>query len=60
MAGPGGLETATILDGVTLRLMEPVTTVTTAWTIARTAGEISKKLYDVGKSLKDREAKAAR
>lgn len=37
--------------------MEPVTTVTTAWTIAKTAGEISKKLYDVGKSLKDREAK---
>ena len=57
VAGPGGLETATILDGVTLRLMEPVTTVTTAWTIAKTAGEISKKLYDVGKSLKDREAK---
>jgi hypothetical protein len=37
--------------------MEPVTTVTTAWTIARTAGEVSKKLYDFGKSLKDREAK---
>jgi hypothetical protein len=37
--------------------MEPVTTVTTAWTIARTAGEISKKLYEFGKSLKDREAK---
>jgi hypothetical protein len=37
--------------------MEPVTTVTTAWTIAKTAGEISKKLYDFGKSLKDRDAK---
>lgn len=37
--------------------MEPVTTVTTAWTIAKTAGEISKKLYEFGKSLKDREAK---
>jgi hypothetical protein len=37
--------------------MEPITTVTTAWTIAKTAGEISKKLYDFGKSLKDREAK---
>ena len=37
--------------------MEPVTTVTTAWTIAKTAGEISKKLYELGKSLKDREAK---
>jgi hypothetical protein len=37
--------------------MEPVTTVTTAWTIAKTAGEISKKLYEFGKSLKDREAR---
>jgi hypothetical protein len=37
--------------------MEPVTTVTTAWTIAKAAGEISKKLYELGKSLKDREAK---
>lgn len=37
--------------------MEPVTTVTTAWTIAKTAGEISKKLYELGKSIKDREAK---
>jgi hypothetical protein len=37
--------------------MEPATTVTTAWTIAKTAGEISKKLYEFGKSLKDREAK---
>ena len=37
--------------------MEPVTTVTTAWTIAKTAGEIGKKLYELAKSLKDREAK---
>lgn len=37
--------------------MEPVTTVTTAWTIAKTAGEISKKLYEFQKSLKDRDAK---
>jgi hypothetical protein len=37
--------------------MEPITTVTGAWTIAKTAGEISKKLYEFGKSLKDREAK---
>ncbi len=37
--------------------MEPITTVTGAWTIAKTAGEISKKLYEFGKSLKDRDAK---
>jgi hypothetical protein len=37
--------------------MEPVTTVTTAWTIAKTAGEVSKKLYEFGKSLKDRDLK---
>jgi hypothetical protein len=37
--------------------MGPVTTVTTAWTIAKTAGELTKKLYEFGKSLKDREAK---
>ena len=37
--------------------MEPVTTVTTALSIAKTAGEISKKLYDFSKSLKGREAK---
>jgi hypothetical protein len=36
--------------------MDPVT-VTAAWTIAKTAGEISKKLFEFGKSLKDREAK---
>ena len=37
--------------------MEPLTTVTTAWTIAKTAGDISKKLYEFGKGLKDRDAK---
>jgi hypothetical protein len=37
--------------------MEPVTAITTALTIAKTAGEISKKLFEVGKSLKDREVK---
>jgi hypothetical protein len=37
--------------------MEPVTTLTTAWTIAKTAGEVSKKLYELGKNLKDREQK---
>ena len=37
--------------------MEPVTTVATVWTIAKTAGEISKKLYEFGKTLKDRDAK---
>ena len=37
--------------------MEPITTVTTAWTIAKTAGEISKKLYELGKGLKDRDTK---
>ena len=43
--------------GAMILLMEPVTTVTTAWTIVKTAGEISRKLYEFGKSLKDREAK---
>ena len=37
--------------------MESVTTVTAALGIAKTAGEISKKLYEFGKGLKDREAK---
>src|SRR5436309_608374 len=37
--------------------MEPISTVTGAWTVVKTAADISKKLYDVGKSLKDREAK---
>src|SRR6266568_4044121 len=42
---------------VIIPFMEPVTTVTSAWTIAKTAADISKKLYELGKSLKDREAK---
>jgi hypothetical protein len=37
--------------------MEPVSAITTAWTIAKTAGDISKKLYEFGKTLKDRDAK---
>ena len=37
--------------------MEPVTSVTTTWSIVRTAAEISKKLYELQKSFKDREAK---
>lgn len=37
--------------------MEPVSTITGVWSIAKTAGEISKKLYDLGRSLKDREEK---
>jgi hypothetical protein len=36
-----------------IRFMDPVT----SWAIAKTAGEISKKLYEFGKTLKDREAK---
>jgi hypothetical protein len=37
--------------------MEPVATVTTAWTIAKTAAEITKKLSEFEKSLRDRKAK---
>ena len=37
--------------------MEPISAVAGVWTIAKTAGEISKKLYEVGKSVKDREIK---
>ena len=37
--------------------MEPLSTFTTAWSIAKNAGEISKKLYELGKSIKDREIK---
>ncbi|MDP9161980.1 MAG: hypothetical protein M3O09_17360 [Acidobacteriota bacterium] len=37
--------------------MEPVTTITTTWGIAKALGEISKKLYDFMQDLKDREAK---
>lgn len=39
------------------RAVEPLSTVTTAWSIAKTAGEISKKLYELGKSLKDRDTR---
>lgn len=38
--------------------MEPVTTtITTAWAITKSAGEISKRLYELGKSIKDRDLK---
>lgn len=37
--------------------MEPISTVTGAWTIAKSAGELTKKLYELGKSIKDREVK---
>lgn len=37
--------------------MDPVSIGTTGWTIAKTAGEISKKLYEFGRSIKDREQK---
>lgn len=40
-----------------MRIMDPITTLTTTWTVAKTAGEISKRLYELGKGLKDREAK---
>jgi hypothetical protein len=39
------------------RRMEPISTITGAWSIAKTAGEISKKLYELSKSLKDRDTK---
>jgi hypothetical protein len=34
--------------------MAPLTTVTTAWTIAK---PVSKKIYDLGRCIEDREAK---
>jgi hypothetical protein len=34
--------------------MEPFNTVTTAWTLTKTAAEISKKLFEIGNSIKDR------
>ncbi len=37
--------------------MEPITTVTSALTIAKTAGELIKKLIDFGKGLSDRNEK---
>ena len=41
----------------TIHRMEPLTTVTTAWAIAKNATKISKKLYELAKGLKDREAR---
>src|ERR1019366_4631373 len=37
--------------------MEPITTVTTVLSLTKSAAELSKKLYDFGKTLKDRDAK---
>ena len=37
--------------------MDPITTATGAWAIAKNAAEITKKLYELGRSLKDREAR---
>jgi hypothetical protein len=37
--------------------MEPISTLAGAWSIAKTAGEISQKLYELSRTLKDREAK---
>lgn len=39
--------------------MEPIATATATWSVVKTAAEISKKLYELGKSLKDRDAKHA-
>jgi hypothetical protein len=38
--------------------MEPVSTIAGAWSIAKAAGEASKKLHDLAKNLKDRDLKA--
>lgn len=37
--------------------MDPVSAVTSTWTIAKTAAEITKRLYEFSKALKDRDAK---
>jgi cell shape-determining protein MreC len=37
--------------------MEPITTISTVLSIAKPAGEISKRLFDLGKKIKDREIK---
>jgi NTP pyrophosphatase (non-canonical NTP hydrolase) len=37
--------------------MEPVTTITAALSIAKTAGEVSKKLYELTKDVKDKDLK---
>jgi hypothetical protein len=38
--------------------MEPVSTITGVWSIAKAAGEASKKLHELAKNLKDRELKS--
>ena len=40
-----------------IRLMEPVTTVTGALTLVKSAAELTKKLHELQKGLKEREAK---
>jgi hypothetical protein len=37
--------------------VEPISTISTTIGLAKTAGDLSKKLFDFGKSLKDREQK---
>jgi hypothetical protein len=37
--------------------MEPITAISTAITLTKSAAELSKKLYDFGKGLKDRDEK---
>jgi hypothetical protein len=37
--------------------MEPVSTITGAWSIAKAAGEAAKKLHELAKGLKDRDIK---
>lgn len=37
--------------------MEPASTITTAWTVAKTAAEVGKKLYALTKDVKDRDLK---
>jgi hypothetical protein len=56
-SGMGKSDSSRRATRCTIPIMEPVTTVTTAWTIAKTAGEVSNKLYDFMKSLKDHESK---
>jgi|SRR6266849_2516906 len=37
--------------------MDPIAAATAAWSIAKNAGEIGRKLYEIGKSVKDRDVK---
>jgi hypothetical protein len=40
-----------------IHFMEPISTAKSAWTIAKTAAEISTKLFELGKKIKDRDIK---